>query len=95
MTKDEIKTTATDATLGGLVEEWFKMQCENVWEVFYLYHLPSRPGIAGEITIASDEHPPPQGFVLSHPIRISGGWTRTQVCRHIFEIWRKLPVLAY
>ena len=74
------------------VDKWFKEQCENPYEHFYLYYRQ------GEILICNFspnifDDGVSDLFSLAHPQRISPSWTGPMAESFVIETMRKLPCL--
>lgn len=74
-----------------IVSGWFRRQLENPCGAYFLYFRPSVGEIAGELRIETEA---PDGFQLADNRRISPGWTTDRARRHIYDVWRTLPILA-
>lgn len=74
-----------------LVQGWFRRQVANPFDAYYLYFKPAVGEIAGEIRIETDA---PEGFELADNRRIAPGGTTDSVRRHVYDVWRTLPMLA-
>lgn len=74
-----------------LVNGWFKAQCLQPFEAYYLYFKPSAGKTPGELRILTE---PEDGFQLADPRRISTAWTTQQAVRFVRDAMRSLPILA-
>ena len=66
-------------------QSWFKAQCRNTLEAFYLYYT------TGDAKITTDS--PGENWHLASAERISPAWTVDQVRMRVREILRKTPFL--
>ena len=74
------------------VEQWFSRQCENIWDDYYLYYLPTTAEHNGGLLITK-EAPANPSYQLVERVRKDS--TKDQVRNRINELARKLPILEY
>lgn len=67
-------------------DEWYRLQCRDIYASLYLYYR------RGELRIAGDC---PPGFELGSGRRIGPGSTKDMVKQWIYETSRRLPCLPY
>lgn len=71
---------------------WFNLQCQNIFDDYYLYYTETIPGKSGGIIIC--KNPPSNDYKLAMPERINKGMTIDQNFYHIINTClSKLPVL--
>lgn len=80
------------ARIRAEVDQWFKRQCENIYDDFYLYYLQTTPEHIGGIFIAKDK-PANEGYQLVEKIRKD--FTKEQVVRRITTLAWQLPIMEY
>ena len=77
-------------------EEWFMKQVHNPFNAYYLYHRPSNNGNHGDIAIVDEYEYLGKGmdqeWLLSHPQRISPGWSKEQVRNWVIQQCQTLPI---
>lgn len=82
------------ARLKAELSNWFQRQCQNPYDDFHLYYLPTTPEHDGGILICSETPANPE-YQLAIPEAIRKGCTVEQNFNWITqEILRRLPVLA-
>jgi hypothetical protein len=75
------------------LEQWFIKQCQNIFDDYYLWYLPTTAEHDGELLIAK-EKPANIDFQLAWPKRINKGLTKEQNLQRLYDTLRKLPILT-
>jgi hypothetical protein len=74
------------------LDMWFKRQCENIYDDFYWYYLPTTAEHDGGLSVHKTPPANPD-FILIE--RIRKDFTKEQNHRRIAELARRLPILEY
>ena len=71
--------------------DWYKRQCRNVYQAFYLYYKSSTETEHGALVI--DTEPLNDDWLLASPVRVGPGMSINQVKSFDYEVCQQLPIL--
>ena len=91
-----MKTVADiKAALNLALIDWFRMQCENPLDDYYMYYLPATTEHDSGLVVCRQQ-PHNREFLLAWPERLNKGKTVDEVFTYHFErCMLKLPLLSY
>jgi len=81
-----------NTVLRNELNQWFKKQCQNEWNDYYLYYLPTTPEYNGGLLIANKKPANPEYQVVRS---IQKHLTIEHNHRILLEMCRSLPILEY
>lgn len=81
-----------ETRLRNELNQWFLKQGRNIFDDYYLYHMPTTAEHDGGIIILKDR-PKSPCYILTTGERIHKEWTVDQNFRHFYDVVMSLPIL--